>query len=284
MSDERKLSRRDFLWLSGATAAGALLAACQPATPAPTQAPAGATAAPAAEATEAPAAEPTEAPVEVPAAKDNVEISWWSFGIGFPADEWPHGKWEGERADEYSAMDNGVTIEYQALGWDMLTKWSTAVAAGTPPEIVLRASHTNVKEAIDAGLAAEVTLEDDLLNDLAPGFYDAILFHGKNYLIPFYNMAQGSLLNMDLVTEAGVEDMVPGINGNDEKWAMDEWLALAKELTFERDDGTPTYGYAIPTTASNPYVLWPIWLMMWNYGADTLKHDASKGWECAMAD
>jgi len=282
MSDEKKLSRRDFLWLSGATAAGALLAACQPAaTPAPAEEPADE---PAEEPAEEPMEEPEEEPVEEPAPKDNVEISWWSFGIGWPAEEWPHGKWEGERADEYSAMENGVTIEYQALGWDMLTKWSTSVTAGTPPELVLRASHSRIKEAIAAGFGAEVMLEDDLLTDLSEGFVDAIKYRGKNYVVPFYIMAQGPILNMDMVEEAGAEDMVPGLDGGDVKWQMDEWLELMKAISFERDDGTPTYGYVIPTSASNPYVLWPIWLNMWNYGADTLKYEEGKGWSCAMAD
>jgi maltose-binding protein MalE len=283
MAEERNLSRRDFLRVSTIAAGGALLAACAPkVTEAPVEEPTDEPDEPAEEATEAP---PEEEPTQAPAPKtESVVLSWWSFGLGLPSEEWPHGKWEGEQADKYTEMDNGVTVEYQALGWDMLQKWATAVAAGTPPELVLRASHTRVKNAIDAGLAAEVQLEEDLVNDLPDGFIDDLELEGKNYVVPFYNMAQGPLLNMSLVEEAGVEDMVPGLNGNDEEWSVDEWLALMKELTFERDDGTQTYGYVIPTTASNPYVLWPIWLHMWNYGANTLKFDESKGWECAMAD
>jgi ABC-type glycerol-3-phosphate transport system substrate-binding protein len=287
MSDEKRLSRRNFLRLSGGVTAAVLLAACAPkATPAPEmedEPEPEMEDEPEPEMEDEPEPEVEEEVEEAPEPREEAVIEWWGFGVGFPADEWPHGKWEGERAEEYTAMDNGVTVEFQALGWDMLNKWSTAVAAGTPPELVLRASHGRIKGALDVGLALEFDLEEDLRNDLPEGFEDAIKFYGKNYVVPFYNMAQGALLNMDLVEEAGAEDLVPGINGNSEEWRMEDWLELMKALTFERDDGSQTYGYVIPSTASNPYVLWPIWLHMWNWGANTLKLEGD-AWVCAMAD
>jgi len=286
MSDEKKLSRRNFLRLSGGVTAAALLAACAPSTPAPTEAPAEEPEEEMAEEPEEEMAEeePEPEPTEAPMAAEAVEISWWSFGLGLPSEEWPHGKWEGSLAEDYTALDNNASIEYQALGWDAITKLYTTIAAGAPPEIVTRAGHGQLQIGLQAGVVAEVELQDDLRDDLPPGYLDDLKYNGTNYLIPFYIIVQGSSLNMGLVEEAGAEDLLPVLSEGREEWTYDEWLALMQAMTFERDDGAQTYGYVIPTSASNPYVLWPIWLLMWTWPADTLKYSQDRGWECAMAD
>lgn len=239
------LSRRDFLRMTGVTAAGAVLVACQPA-----MVQQGATDG------EAPAAAP-------------VDLAWWSFGLGLPSEEWPHGKWEGELAAAYSEQNPGATIEYQALGWDSLAKVYTSISAGNPPNLVLRAGHGMLTYALQAGNAIEVELQEDLESDLPPGWLDGMKWRGKNYFVPFYVHAQGPLLNITIAKEAGVEDLIPA--GPDRAWDFDQWLELMKASSFQREDGSDVYGYVVFGTASNPFFHWTEWLSMWNWGADTTR-------------
>jgi ABC-type glycerol-3-phosphate transport system substrate-binding protein len=253
--EHKHLSRRNFLRLSATTMAGAALVACVAPTP---QSGAG--------------AEP---------AAQSVDLSWWSFDLGLSSELYPHGKWEGELAETYMAENPGVTIEHQALTWDALAKVSTSIATGTAPNLILRAGHGMLTQALEADVAVEVELEADLAEDLPEGYYERLMYQGKNYLIPFYVHAQGPLLNISIAQEAGAEDLLPA--GPTRAWDFDQWLELMKACTRTRDDGTQTYGYVINATASNPFVHWPEWLPMWNWGADTTAYDeASQQWGCAL--
>jgi hypothetical protein len=250
--EHKQLSRRNFLQLSTVAMTGAVLAACVPAT--------------------APQAG-TE-----PAAQ-SVALTWWSYPLGLPA-AYPHGQWEGDLAADYEA-ETGTTVEYQPLGWDAIPKTQTSIATGTAPNLILRGGHDMVYDALEAGVALEVELQPDLQDDLPEGYYDRMLYLGKNYMIPFYIHAQGPLLNVTLAREAGAEDLIPA--GPNRSWDFDQWLELMKACTMTRADGSQTYGYIIPTTASNPFVLWPLWLTMWNMGADTTTYDeATQSWRASL--
>ncbi len=256
MEHNKQLSRRNFLRLSAVAMSGAALIACQP------------------------AAAPQAGTVAEPAAQD-VALSWWSYPLGLPPETYPHGKWEGELVEAYQAEKPGTTVEYQALGWDAISKVTTSIATGTAPNLILRGGHGMVYNALEADIAVEVELEPDLLDDLPEGYYDRLLYQGKNYLIPFYVHAQGPLLNISLAQEVGAEDLVPA--GPSRAWEFDQWLELMKACSHTRADGTQTYGYVIPTTASNPFVLWPEWLTLWNWGGDTTTYDeATQAWSASL--
>jgi ABC-type glycerol-3-phosphate transport system substrate-binding protein len=250
------LSRRSFLRLTAAAMSGGVLMACQP------------------------AAAPQSGASGEPAAQ-SVNLAWWSFELGLPGETYPHGKWEGELAAAYMEEHPETTIEYQALGWDSLAKVSTSIATGTAPNLILRAGHGMLLEALDAGIAVEVELEQDLLDDLPPGFYEDLMYQGKNYLIPFYIHAQGPLLNISIAKEAGAEDLIPA--GPTRAWHFDQWLELMKASSLTRADGTQTYGYVINGTASNPFFHWTEWLPLWNWGGDTTVFDEASGqWVCGL--
>ena len=93
----QKMSRREFLKITGFVGASAALAACVPA-PAPGATSSGAGAAP---------------------AGAKVELQWWSFPLGLPEKLYPHGKREQEWVDEYTKTHPEVTIGYQAMGSTM---------------------------------------------------------------------------------------------------------------------------------------------------------------------
>jgi ABC-type glycerol-3-phosphate transport system substrate-binding protein len=84
-----------------------------------------------------------------------------------PAEAYPHGKWEGELAAAYMEENPGTTIEYQALGWDALSKISTSIATGTAPNLILRGGHGMVYNALEADIAVEVELDADCRRPLA---------------------------------------------------------------------------------------------------------------------
>ena len=63
--------------------------------------------------------------------------------------------------------------------------------------------------ALQAGNALEVDLKADLKDDLPGGWYDGMLWQGKNYFIPFYVLAQGPILNVSIAKEAGAEYLAP---------------------------------------------------------------------------
>ena len=175
---QRTLSRRDFLKAAAMTGGAAALAACV-----------------------APAAPGSDGESEVAAAP--VEIQWWSFPLGLPGDILPHGTWEQERADIYSDQTDGVTISYQAVGWDSIVKVQTSIASGNPPHTVLRASVDGIIQALQSDVAVEIELPQEFQDDLPEGWYEGMHFRGKNYMVPFYTLANGMAINLDLIEEAG---------------------------------------------------------------------------------
>lgn len=253
------ISRRHFLKVGSITAGAALLAACAPA-----QSPG---AAPAGEGAAAQAAP--------------VELQWWSFGLGLPPDLYPHGQWEQERADAYTQENPNVTIAYQAMGWDALAKMATAVAAGNPPHLILRGGIDQILYALEGDVALEVELPQEFMDDLPPGWYDGLLYQGKNYMVPFYTLASGMVLNLSLIEEAGVSDLAP--QAPDRTWNFDQYLELMKACTFERSDGAQVWGAVFPTQQTNPFFYWPEQVLSWNWGTDTVRND-NGSWACMLSE
>lgn len=253
------MSRRSFLKVTSFTTGAALLAACVPA-----QGPGEATGSEGAGAQAAP-----------------VELQWWSFGLGLPPDLYPHGQWEQELADAYMQENSHVTIAYQAMGWDALAKMATAVTSGNPPNLILRGGIDQILYALEGDVALEVELPDEFKDDLPPGWYDGLLYQGKNYMVPFYTLASGMVINLAIAEEAGVMDLVP--QAPDRTWNFDQYLELMKACTFERSDGSQVWGAVFPTQQSNPFFYWPEQVLSWNWGTDTVRND-NGSWSCMLSE
>ena len=266
MNRPKRFSRRQFLSCSLAATAAAL-ASCAPAPSAP---------APAEQATAAPAE--TGAPQPVGKV---VTLEWWSFGLGLPSDIWPHGKWEQSLADTYMKEHPEVKINYQALGWDALTKLYTAITAGNPPHLVLRGGIDQIIYALEGNCALEVELPQELKDDLPKGWYEGMLYQGKNYMVPFYVLANGMVINITLMKERGAEDLIPEPPAR--LWTFDQFLEAMKRCTYTREDGTPVYGYVISTQQTNPFYYWPEQVMSWSWGTDTVEFKGGK-WRCKLGD
>ncbi len=254
---QRNLSRRDFLKTAALTGGAAALAACV---------------APAAPGSEGAESEVAMAPVE---------IQWWSFPLGLPSDILPHGTWEQERADVYSDMTEGVTISYQAVGWDSIVKVQTSIASGNPPHTVLRASVDGIIQALQSDVAVEIELPQEFQDDLPAGWYEGMHFRGKNYMVPFYTLANGMALNLDIVAEAGVDHLLP--QAPERTWNFDDYLTMMQACTFERDDGSQVWGAVFSAAETNPFFYWPDQVLSWNWGTDTVELRGGE-WVCKLAE
>jgi ABC-type glycerol-3-phosphate transport system substrate-binding protein len=256
---QNTVSRREFLKMAALGSGAALLAACVPATPAI-----------------APAAGET-----APAAKEALEIQWWSFGLGLPSDIWPHGKWEGQLAETYMKEHPDVKIAYQAMGWDSLVKLYASITAGNPPNLVLRGGIDQILYALEGDVALEVELPQELKDDLPEGWYESMLFQGKNYMVPFYTLAAGMVLNISIVEEAGATDLLPEPPAR--AWDFDQYLELMKKCTFQRSDGTQVWGAVFSIQQTNPFFYWPEQVLSWNWGTDTVEYRDGQ-WRCKLGE
>jgi len=223
------------------------------------------------------------APPPLPVEKE-LTLSWWTFPIGLPAEEWPHGKWEGELCQRYTAeVKPNVKVELQPLGWEAYDKLVTAISAGTPPHLLGRGCNAYTVMARKSGIQVEVELEEDLKNDLPEGWLEGMQWQGKTYYVPWYVGAQGPLLNMSIVKEAKAEDLLP--KPPCRSWNLDEWLELLKACTFTREDGTSVYGTSLFTTASTNLYAWGFMVLLWNAGSDYIVFDqAQNKWVSPLAE
>jgi len=256
MMTKTTLSRRGFLQMAGMAVGGAMLAGCAAVT--------------------APGASEGGAP-----AAEQVELQWWSFGLGLPADLYPHGQREQEWADAYMQEHPEVTIAYQAMGWDALSKMATAITAGNPPHLILRGGIDQILYAVEGDVALEVELPEEFKDDLPGGWYEGMLYQGKNYMVPFYTLGSGMAINLSLAEEAGVMDLVPAAPAR--TWNFDQYLEMMKACTFERSDGTQVWGAVFSTAQTNPFFYWPEQVLSWNWGTDTVQNE-NGAWSCLLSE
>jgi multiple sugar transport system substrate-binding protein len=197
------LSRRDFLRLTAAAAAGSVLAACAPAAaPAPEP-----TAEPKEEPEEAPEEEPTEVPEEPtpePAPEEPVEMDYWYIwgGDGGQAME--------EVSAQFGEMNPGVTINPLAAGGEILDKTIAAYAAGTPPDLVdlILCAPMAARDAlisVEEYLEVSTVVDEDNFYDAQ---WDAVRYGGQRWGVPANEGLGwlGLLRNRGLVQEAGLDE------------------------------------------------------------------------------
>jgi len=250
-TERKRMSRRDFLYLTGAASGAALLAACQPKAT-PTAAPVEeATAAPAEEATTAPA-EPTEAPAPAEAVK--IEF------LGMPGmeDKIP------EEQEKFHAENPGVkwVLVEQAEGQSRLEQLLSLVAAGTPPDCARVESDVyRTFAAMDLLLPItdNINADPEMSNPdywIQPQETDRCAYQGEWYGIGSCWVAPHLYYNLDLLDEAGIE---PPSNDPDEVWGWDEFLDIARQLTVDTNGKHPGEAGFDATNVERWGVNWPTW-------------------------
>lgn len=277
---------------SDATAAPAAPATAAPAAAEPTAAapaaataePAAATAAPAATAgsatapTAAAAAAPTAAPLpalpiadkpSAPASKSGFKgtLQYWVLGYQ------PNG---GNRTGQLmdaavaSFVKNNPDIKVEITGYTGdqagFTKLTQAVQGGQAVDL-FRLPSDILPLLVQDGLVAPIDefLTDADKADIYPNLLQSVSVDGKAYAWPLWVPPVGMYLNLDIFKEKGVE-LPP------KDWTYDQFVEIAKKLTFKRDNGDQVYGY---TALIDPGVV-NSWSFILGEGALPLSQDNKK--------
>ncbi len=226
-----KLSRRDFLRASFASASAALLAACGAATPAApeaTSAPAAATAAPAPTSAPAPtaaAAAATEAPTAAAAAATAAPTAA-ATATPLPLPEGAAGKLTIIHRTEYFenvqklfrssvedfAKQQGITLDISTanpeLFGDFMAKMQAAVQAGVPPDLGYHTLSITQMQSLD--IVEDVT---DVVDELVKMYGDVVpvtaaknaKIDGKWWAVPYIVVSGAWFARKDLFEAAGID-------------------------------------------------------------------------------
>lgn len=130
------------------------------------------------------------------------------------------------------------------------TKLTQAVQGGQSVD-VFRLPSDILPLLVQDGLVAPIdeflTAEDKA--DIYPNLLQAVSIEGKAYAWPLWVPPVGMYLNLDVFEERGIEPPSPD-------WTYDQFVEIAKQLTFTRDNGEQVYGY---TALIDPGVVnaWP---------------------------
>ncbi len=260
-------------------------AATQPtAAPAPaaTAEPAAATAAPAATAaaqpTAAAGAAPTAAPLptlaipdkpSAPVSKSEFQgtLQYWVLGYQ------PNG---GNRTGQlmdaavaaFTKNNPDIKVEITGYTGDQagFTKLTQAVQGGQAVDL-FRLPSDILPLLVKDGLVAPIDefLTDQDKADIYPSLLQSVSIDGKAYAWPLWVPPVGMYLNLDIFKERGV-DLPP------KDWTYDQFVEIAKKLTFKRDNGEQVYGY---TALIDPGVV-NAWSFILGEGALPLSQDNKK--------
>jgi ABC-type glycerol-3-phosphate transport system substrate-binding protein len=192
----------------------------------------------AAPAAEAPAAEApvAEAPAaDAPAAEPTAVVN------NFGECEDPLVLWHGltgsdgavfaELLQQFSEANPDICLNSEGYGWDVFfQKYPTAVAAGTPPDMVIFHA-AEVPQMATQGLMVpmdDVLFNDGTLNkaDFNETLLNAITVDGQTMAVPFDNHGWLLWYNTKLMEDAGLDPNVLPANG-------EEFIAMAQQLTVD---------------------------------------------------
>ena len=272
------MSKKTFLLAVLSLVVMVFVAACSPA-----QAPASQEAAPA-QPTAKPAVEPTAEPTVVePTVEPTPVVN--AFGeCDDPLILW-HGLTGSDGAifaellQKFSADNPDVCLNSEGYPWDLFfQKYPTAVAAGTPPDLVIFHA-SEVKQMASLGMM--IPLDDIIYNDgtfsrddFNPTLIKAITIDGKTMALPFDNHGWLLWYNTELIKNAGLDPENLPKNG-------EEFIAWAQKLTTDVNGKHPNEAgfdkdnvevWAIDFT-------WPRYTVpttLWQFGGSVISDDGTK--------
>ncbi len=277
----KKVNSTEKLWLClrWLVVMAVALSACAPAAtvaPAATQPPAG-------EATEVPVAEEPTLDPSLPTPEPTPVVN--AFGTcADPLILW-HGLTGTDGAvfatmlEQFAAANPDVCLQSEGYPWDIFfQKYPTAVAAGSPPDMVIfHAAEVNQMASEGLMMSLEdVIYSDGTLNkaDFNESVVNAITIDGQTMAVPFDNHGWLLWYNAKLIEDAGLDpDNLPqngtefiewaqmlttdvnGLHPTDEGFDKDNVDVWAMEYTWPR--------YTIPTT-------------LWQFGGDITNADGTQ--------
>ncbi len=236
----KRISRRQFLYLTGAASGAAILAACGKEEEKPAE--------------EAPAA--TEEVVAEAPPKERVKIEF----LGDPGDPvlYP------EEMEKFHAENPDVewVLVQQAEGVSRLEQLLSLVAAGTPPDCSRVESdvyRTFCKDALLLSLSDYIAADPEMSDPdywIQPQEDDRCSYEGEWYGIGSCWVAPHWYYNKGLFDELGIE---PPSNDPDEAWDWDQFLEVARQLTVDTNGNHPGDPGFDVDSVDRWGVYWPTW-------------------------
>jgi multiple sugar transport system substrate-binding protein len=164
-------------------------------------------------------------------------------------------------AERYGEEHSGNQLEVSSFdGRDMLTKLTTAVAGGLPPDLVM------IDIAFTAQFAdrdvlmdlSDIVKEDDMEADAFKGYEVGSIWKGKYISYPMWSDCSALYFNTQLLTEAGITDLSGPKN----------WEAIKEQAGAVKDLGDDIWGFLTNVTSSG--ATWFLWApFMWAAGGKT---------------
>jgi ABC-type glycerol-3-phosphate transport system substrate-binding protein len=140
--------------------------------------------------------------------------------------------------EKFVADNPGVCLRSEGIPWDtFFQKYPTAVAAGTPPDMVIFHA-AEVNQMASEGLMLpmdDVIFSDGTLNkaDFNPSVIENISFEGQTMAVPFDNHGWLLWYNVELIENAGLDPENLPQNGT-------EFIEWAQKLTTDVNGKHPT--------------------------------------------
>ncbi len=268
MEANNKLSRRAFLQFAALGAAGAALAACQPAAPAPTAKPEATSAPSGVEATPVP--EATEAPVAAPTGPVTIRYTH----VADP------GELEIRQAEiaDFEGKNPNIKVVAELVPEDgMEERIVTMVAGGAAPDTCyIHPSFVPLFSTQGVLLPLDDYSAKD--PDFNPGdFYEKIQAHfaynGKTYAYSYYSGPMVCYYNKTLFDQAGEAyptTYAEGYKDGTDSWTWDKMLEVAQRLT--KGEGDQRVFGVVPVWES----LHALDHVIWSFGGEMWDLDAKK--------
>jgi ABC-type glycerol-3-phosphate transport system substrate-binding protein len=181
--------------------------------------------------------------------------------------------------EKFAAETPEVCVSSEGYPWDIFfQKYPTAVAAGTPPDMVIFHA-AEVNQMASQGLMMPL---DDLIfgpgtlnkADFNPSVIDAITYDGNTMAVPFDNHGWMLWYNFKLIEEAGLDpDNLPK-NGT-------EFIEWAQQLTTDVNGKHPNEEGFDPDNVDVWAIdyTWPRYTIpttLWQFGGDVTSEDGAK--------
>jgi multiple sugar transport system substrate-binding protein len=169
--------------------------------------------------------------------------------------------WWNDAIAKFKETHPNVNVEIEDLNGqdvDINAKYDTAVAAGNIADIIWvdesyfsKYASSGVLEPIDAFMTEE-DKQDFLPKDLELSRLD-----GKQWFWPYITQANHLAINVDLIREAGAEDLLP--QAPDYAWSWDQFEQAAQQATMDRDGDGTTDVYGVGFSTDGAYTMAEAW-------------------------
>jgi len=207
-------------------------------------------------------------------------ITWWinPWRIappGFPSDQAPteedFPKWA---AEEFMRLNPDIEVKYVVVGnTEYSQKMAAAIATGTQPDIFKGPVWDT--RWVEAGLLEPI--DDYLTEEDLADFYELALetgyVNGKHYIWPWNLGTNGMGTSMLLYTPDFEKAGIDWQKIVEEGWTMEEFVEIAKKLTWDSDGDGKIDHYAISFGAQDTHNLMNF---IYAHGAKLITEDESK--------